>query len=144
MSIYSNGEKVTFKYIFNLDGDFYDPITIYQDWQQRNSLATPYYGVGQPDISIKVVRGSNGSGSIVDGPFTYNAQSATPDYGVSIVSQLSADTDLQEILADAYIQRESEGIYNFVYKIPENFFPGKYTVVLQTLINATILGHLLH
>jgi len=138
MSIYSNGEKVTFKYIFNLDGDFYDPITIYQDWQQRNSLATPYYGDGQPDISIKVVRGSNGSGSIVDGPFTYNAQSATPDYGVSIVSQLSADTDLQEILADAYIQRESEGIYNFVYKIPENFFPGKYTVVLQTLINEII------
>lgn len=135
MALYSNGEKVTFKYIFNLDGDFYDPITIDNNWQQRDSLATPYYGGNNSDIVISVCRGQNGSGPVVDGPFSYNAQSATPDYGFSIQSQIEIDDELKEIIQNNYIERESEGVYNFVYTIPDNFFPGKYTIVLTTYIN---------
>ena len=50
MSMYSNNQNVIFKYIFNLDGDFYDPIEIDQNWQTRDSLATPYYGLNINDI----------------------------------------------------------------------------------------------
>ena len=135
MALYSNGEKITFKYIFNLDGDFYDPIILDNNWQQRDSLATPYYGGDNVDIVVSICRGQNGSGPVVDGPFSYNAQSATPDYGIAIQDQLAADNDLSQILEKNYIERESEGIYNFVYTIPDNLFPGKYTVVLTTSIN---------
>ncbi len=136
MSMYSNNQNVIFKYIFNLDGDFYDPIEIDQNWQTRDSLATPYYGLNINDIKIWITKGHNGSGPIVDGPFVYNAQSATPDYGIPISQQInqSGNEDLKDILQNNYIERESEGLYNFYYKIPNNFFPGKYTVVLRASV----------
>lgn len=135
MSLYSNGEVVVFKFIFNADSDFYDPVEIDPNWQTRNGAATPYYGINKNDILITVVRGEFGSGAAVSGPYSYNAQSATPDYGVSIVQQFLFDQDIKEALEYNYITRESEGIYNFVYKIPDNLFPGKYTVVLEALVD---------
>jgi hypothetical protein len=130
MSSYYGGEIVNFKFIFSSDGDFYDPIS-------RNGDATPYYGSGQNDILIYLIRGEAGGGGIADGPFSYNAQSATPDYGVSIYSQFDTNEDIRIQLEDHYITRESEGIYDFSYKIPEKLFPGKYTLVLETNVNET-------
>ena len=135
MANYTNGQTVTFKFIFNADADFYDPITIDSGWTSRDGAATPYYGSGQNDILIHVLRGENGGGGVADGPFSYNAQSSTPDYGVSIVSQFNFNQDIKTKLQDSYITRESEGVYNFVYKIPDSLFPGKYTVVLETSVN---------
>lgn len=134
MSTYYNGEVVNFKFIFSLDSDFYDPITIDQNWQTRNGDATPYYGSGQNDILIYINKGDAGGGGVADGPFSYNAQSATPDYGLPISTQFNINPDTKNQLQYNYITRESEGIYTFVYKIPETLFPGKYTVVLETSI----------
>lgn len=137
MSSYYGGEIVNFKFIFSSDGDFYDPISIDPNWTTRNGDATPYYGSGQNDILIYLIRGEAGGGGIADGPFSYNAQSATPDYGVSIYSQFDTNEDIRIQLEDHYITRESEGIYDFSYKIPEKLFPGKYTLVLETNVNET-------
>lgn len=137
MSTYYNGETVNFKFIFSLDSDFYDPITIDQNWQTRNGDATPYYGSGQNDILIYINKGDAGGGGVADGPFSYNAQSATPDYGIAIANQFAINVDTKNQLQYNYITRESEGIYNFVYRIPDTLFPGKYTVVLETSISET-------
>ncbi len=77
------------------------------------------------------------AGGVADGPFSYNAQSATPDYGLAIATQFNINPDTKNQLQYNYITRDSEGIYTFVYKIPENLFPGKYTVVLETSISET-------
>jgi len=135
MSIYSSGDVVTFKFIFNLDGYFYDPVKIYPNWESINTSATPYYGLGVSDITVSVVRGHAGNGPIISGPYSYGAQSATPDYAVSIIQQINSNSVLKQILSNNYIKRESKGIYNFVYKIPENIFDGKYTVILNALVN---------
>lgn len=135
MSNYNNGQTVTFKFIFNSDSEFYDPISIDENWEIRDSSATPYYGSGQNDILIYILKGEAGGGGVADGPFSYNTQSNTPDYGVPIIDQFLSDEDIKEKLQYSYITRESEGVYNFVYKIPESLFPGKYTVVLETNIN---------
>jgi len=137
MSLYTHGEVVTFKFIFNSNADFYDPITIDPNWQTRNSTATPYYGVNINDIFITIVRGEYGSGGVVGGPYSYNAQSYTPDYGVPITTQFLTNADVKTALENNYITRESEGVYSFVYKIPEKLFPGKYTVVLETFVDGT-------
>lgn len=137
MSLYTHNELVTFKFIFNSNADFYDPITIDPNWQTRNSTATPYYGVNINDIFVTIVRGEYGSGGIVGGPYSYNAQSYIPDYGIPIATQFLTNADVKTALENNYITRESEGIYNFVYKIPEKLFPGKYTVVLETFVNQT-------
>lgn len=137
MSLYTHGEVVTFKFIFNSKADFYDPITIDPNWQTRNSTATPYYGVNINDIFITIVRGEYGSGGVVGGPYSYNAQSYTPDYGVPITTQFLTNADVKTALENNYITRESEGVYSFVYKIPEKLFPGKYTVVLETFVDGT-------
>ena len=135
MSLYIHGEVVTFKFIFNSNADFYDPITIDPNWQTRNSTATPYYGVNINDIFVTIVRGEYGSGGVVGGPYSYNAQSYIPDYGIPITNQFLTNDDVKAALQNNYITRESEGIYSFVYKIPEKLFPGKYTVVLETFVN---------
>jgi hypothetical protein len=132
MSNYKNGETVTFKFIFSANADFYDPIVIDQNWNTRDGSATPYYGSGQNDILIYVLKGENGGGGVADGPFSYNTQSSTPDYGIPIQQQFQANQDIKNKLEYSYITRESEGVYNFVYKIPDSLFPGKYTVVLET------------
>jgi len=137
MSLYTHNELITFKFIFNSNADFYDPITIDPNWQTRNSTATPYYGVNINDIFVTIVRGEYGSGGIVGGPYSYNAQSYIPDYGIPIATQFLTNADVKTALENNYITRESEGIYNFVYKIPEKLFPGKYTVVLETFVNQT-------
>jgi hypothetical protein len=62
MSTYFNGEIVNFKFIFSLDSDFYDPITIDPNWSTRNGDATPYYGSGQNDILIYINKGDAGGG----------------------------------------------------------------------------------
>jgi hypothetical protein len=135
MSLYTNGQQVTFKFLFNLDAEFYDPILIDADWAQRNTSATPFYGSTTRDILINVIRGENGGGGIVDGTFSYNAQSLVPDYGVPIATQFNTSPDLKTKLQNNYITRESKGIYNFVYTIPEKLFPGKYTIVLEAKID---------
>lgn len=137
MSLYTHGETVTFKFLFNSNVDFYDPITIDPNWQTRNSTATPYYGVNINDIFVTIVRGEYGSGGVVGGPYSYNAQSYIPDYGIPIATQFLTNADVKTALENNYITRESEGIYNFVYKIPEKLFAGKYTVVLETFVNQT-------
>ena len=135
MSLYTNGQQVTFKFLFNLDAEFYDPIYIDTSWAQRDASATPFYGSTTRDILINVTRGENGGGGIVDGTFSYNAQSMVPDYGVPIATQFNTSLDLRTKLQNNYITRESKGIYNFIYTIPEKLFPGKYTIVLEAKID---------
>ena len=95
MSLYTNGQQVTFKFLFNLDAEFYDPIYIDTSWAQRDASATPFYGSTTRDILINVTRGENGGGGIVDGTFSYNAQSMVPDYGVPIATQFNTSLDLK-------------------------------------------------
>jgi hypothetical protein len=132
MSKYNNGQTVTFKFIFSANADFYDPIEIDDTWESRDGEATPYYGSGQNDILIYIIKGENGGGGVADGPFSYNTQSSIPDYGTPIIEQFDSNEEIKNKLQYSYITRESEGIYSFVYKIPDSFFPGKYTVVLET------------
>lgn len=86
-----------FKFIFTESGQSYDP----------TAQATP------KDVAIVVRRGDFGTGPIIDGPFTYNNQPATPD-------------------TDHYFEKLSSGEFTFYYKIPDNLFEGVYSIVATT------------
>jgi len=95
------GSTYGFKFLFTESGQSYDP----------TSKATP------SDVVAVVRRGDFGTGPIIDGPFSYDNQPATPD-------------------SDNYFSKTSDGEFTFYYKIPDNLFEGVYSVVVTTSGNS--------
>ena len=65
------------------------------------------------DVTVSVVRGEILAGSIISMPISYLYSSATPNTG-------------------NYITKEANGEFVFSYTVPENIFPGLYTVIAKT------------
>lgn len=97
MLLLSRGQLAEFKFIFVSEGNVYDP----------TSSSTPR------DILFSIVRGGIGDGPIVDGPFSYLNQSATPN-------------------PDANIVKQGSSTFIFNYKVPTSLFQGVYSIVAQT------------
>jgi len=91
------GSVASFKFLFIRDGVVYDPV----------NQATPV------DVRFSIIRGELGNGPVVDGPYSYLNQPATPD-------------------SDTYIEVANNGEYTFNYKIPGTLFHGKYSVLANT------------
>lgn len=84
----------SFRFIFTENGQSYDPVS-------------------QPepkDVAVIVRRGDFGTGPIIDGPFSYENQPATPSL-------------------ESYFEKFTSGEFTFNYKIPENLFEGVYSIV---------------
>jgi hypothetical protein len=97
MLVLSKGQTAQFKFVFtDFDGTIYDP----------TSLATPV------DITVYVVRGDNGAGPIIDGPYLY----------------LNQDPEA----TGNRIEKISNGEYTFHYTIPQNLYEYNYTVLART------------
>jgi len=88
----------SFRFLFTESGLSYDPTL----------QATPQ------EVIVTVRRGDFGTGPIIDGPYSYNNQPATPD-------------------TDNFFEKFSYGEFIFHYKIPENIFEGVYSVVATTV-----------
>lgn len=97
MILASAGSSFSMRFIFYNRGSSFDPL----------EQSTPR------DIYFTVVRGDYGDGQIIDGPYSYLNQAATPS-------------------GSGVIERVSSGEYKFTYTIPENFLSGVYTVVCQS------------
>lgn len=65
------------------------------------------------DITVSIIRGEGLAGSIIMMPISYLYSAATPD-------------------PSKYIVKESNAEFVFNYTIPENIFPGLYTVIAKT------------
>ena len=126
MLVLSPGQTGNFEFIFSQNGSFYDP----------TESATP------SDVIITIYRGDLGSGAVIDGPFSYLYQDATPsgnyieksidntfyygDYG-DIPGEVTASYDLTKFI--------------FHYTIPENLYQGNYSVVATTYYNTTLMQY---
>ena len=126
MLVLSPGQTGNFEFIFSQNGSFYDP----------TESATP------SDVIITIYRGDLGSGAVIDGPFSYLYQDATPsgnyieksidntfyygDYG-DIPGEATASYDLTKFI--------------FHYTIPENLYQGNYSVVATTYYNTTLMQY---
>lgn len=117
MLILNNGQAATFEFIFNENGNFFDP----------TSGSTPV------DVVISVYRGDLGSGSVVDGPYSYLFQGSTPS-GNYIEKTIN-----NTIYYGNYGDQPGQNIsyldavkFSFYYTVPENLFPGNYSVVATT------------
>lgn len=78
-----------------------------------------YDPIDQPipeDITVSIIRGERLAGSIVMPAISYLFTFATPDPNI-------------------YISKEANSEFVFHYKIPENIFPGIYTVIAKTIRN---------
>lgn len=135
MLILKNGQTGIFEFAFNEDGNFFDP----------TESATP------SDVIISVYRGDLGSGAIIDGPYSYIFQGATPAYFNSATP------------SNNYIEKTSDNIiyygdygstpsistldakkFKFYYTIPNNLFPGNYSVVATTNYNLNVVQYTAH
>lgn len=94
----SKGSVALFKFLFVKDDQSFDPV----------NQSTPL------DVVINVYRGDYGTGSIIDGPYSYLSQDATPS-------------------SETYIEKNNYGEFSFYYKIPDNLFEGVYSVIASTL-----------
>ena len=65
------------------------------------------------DVSVSIIRGERLAGAIVMMPLSYLFSSATPDPTI-------------------YISKEANSEFVFYYKVPENIFPGIYTLIAKT------------
>ena len=86
------------------------------------------YDYVDPNSNIRVFlrRGFNSGGATILGPLVFNmdlALSSTPQY-----EQIFSDT--------SSISRQSIGSYILKLKIPNNIFPGQYTVEISTTVNS--------
>jgi hypothetical protein len=82
-----------------------------------------YDPITQPipeDVTVGIIRGDTLSGSVVMSPISYLFTFATPDPNV-------------------YISKELNSEFIFHYKVPENIFPGVYTVIAKTIKEGTEL-----
>lgn len=66
------------------------------------------------DVTVSIIRGDNRFSSIIQNPISYLFTQATPD-------------------PNAYIEKTTNAEFSFNYKIPENIFPGIYTVIAKTI-----------
>lgn len=98
MLILNKGQSAQFKFIFVSEGDIYDP----------TSGATPN------DIYFSIIRGTNGSGPIIDGPYSYLNQEENP-------------------IGPIYIEKTNGYEFTFNYVIPINLMEGTYSVIAQTV-----------
>ena len=76
----------------------------------------PTLGSTPLDVTVAVVRDDSAYSSVIKNPISYLYTSATPD-------------------PDAYIQKNENSEFTFNYKIPENAFPGLYSVIAKTQKN---------
>jgi len=97
MILASGGSIITSNFAFYNQGSSFDPL----------EQATP------KDLYFSIVRGDYGDGQIIDGPFSYLNQAATPT-------------------GPAVIERVGSGEYSFRYTIPQNYLAGVYTIVCQS------------
>lgn len=97
MLLLNRDQLAEFKFIFVSENNIYDPTV----------AATP------KDIYFSIVRGGIGNGPVIDGPFSYLNQSATPN-------------------PDANITKENSGVFTFNYRVPQNLFEGIYSIIAQT------------
>lgn len=117
MLIVQPGTTAYFEFIFNEEGNFYDP----------TAGATP------SDILISVYRGDLGSGPIIDGPYSFFYQD-------ELTTNNRIDKYTNEIIyygnygdvPGQTISNENSCKFVFTYLIPENLFPGNYSVVATT------------
>jgi hypothetical protein len=126
MLILKPGQTGTFEFIFNINGSFYDP----------TEGATPN------DVLISVYRGDLGSGAIVDGPFSYLYQDESKD--VNIITKIENNTIYYgDYGADPSENSSSLNVVKFslAYSIPENIFPGNYSVVATTYYQSEVIQY---
>ena len=127
MLILSPNQTATFEFIFRENGNFYDP----------TSGSTP------SDVVISVYRGDLGGGAVVDGPYSYLFQDATPSG--SYIEKTSNNTFYYGVYGDN--PGDNVSSYDVVkfslnYVVPENLFPGNYSVVATTYYNAEVLQYI--
>lgn len=129
MIILSPGKTGTFEFIFNNEQDFYDP----------TQGATP------SDVIISVYRGNLGAGAIIDGPYSYLNQDES-----NLLNKIIKEEN-NIIYYGNYdgVPGESTSQLNavkfsFTYTVPENIFPGNYSVVASTYLNAQLIQYIAH
>ena len=120
MLILNPGQSATFEFIFSNNGIFYDP----------TSGSTP------SDVFISVYRGDLGAGAVVDGPYSFLFQSATPsgNYITKTVNNTIYYGNYGDIPGEN-ISNYNATKFSFSYTLPTNLFPGNYSVVATTGAN---------
>jgi hypothetical protein len=126
MIILNPGQQGIFEFIFNEDGNFYDP-TI---------------GATPSDVVVNVYRGDLGSGAVVDGPYSLLFQGSTPasNYIIKTVDNTvyygnyGDDPSLNSSTFEATK-------FSFYYIVPENLFPGNYSVVATSYYGVEVIQY---
>lgn len=127
MIILSPGQTGTFEFIFNKDNTFYDP----------TDGATP------SDVLVSVYRGDAGAGSVIDGPYSYLFQDATPSG--NYIEKTTSNTVYFGNFGDTPGQNTSSlnaVKFSFYYTIPTDLFPGSYSVLATTYSGASIIQYI--
>jgi hypothetical protein len=127
MIILSPGQTGTFEFIFSQNNTFYDP----------TDGATP------SDVLVSVYRGDAGSGSVIDGPYSYLFQDATPSG--NYIEKTVDNTVYYGNFGDTPGQNISSvnaTKFSFYYTIAEDLFPGNYSVVATTYANASVIQYI--
>lgn len=126
MLILNPGQSATFEFIFSNDGIFYDP----------TSGSTP------SDVFISIYRGDLGAGAVVDGPYSFLFQSATPsgNYITKTVNNTIYYGNYGDIPGEN-ISNYNATKFSFSYTLPTNLFPGNYSVVATTGANVELLQY---
>lgn len=129
MLILSAGQTATFEFLFHVDGLFYDP----------TSGATP------SDVLISIYRGDLGAGSTIDGPYSYLYQDATPS-GNKI--ELSLNNTLYYgnygDVPGENTSYQDVSKFVFTYTVPQNLYPGNYSVVATTYYGNQTIQYTTH
>lgn len=129
MLILNQGQQGTFEFIFNEGGDFYDP----------TSNATP------SDVYISVYRGNLGAGAVIDGPYSYLYQNATPSG--NYIEKTSNNTVYYGVYGDPPGQTTTslQAVkFSFYYTVPTNLFAGQYSVVASTYFEGQLVQYVAH
>jgi len=127
MIVLSPGQTGTFEFIFSQNNTFYDP----------TDGATP------SDVLVSVYRGDAGSGSVIDGPYSYLFQDATPSG--NYIEKTVDNTVYYGNFGDTPGQNISSvnaTKFSFYYTIAEDLFPGSYSVIATTYSGASIIQYI--
>jgi hypothetical protein len=126
MMILSPGQTGIFEFIFSYENTFYDP----------TQGATP------SDVVISVYRGDAGAGSVIDGPYSYLFQAATPsgNYIEKTINNPIYYGDFGDTPGEATSTLDATK-FSFYYTVPDNLFPGNYSIIATTSSDATILQY---
>lgn len=126
MMILSPGQTGTFEFIFSYENQFYDP----------TEGSTP------SDIVISIYRGDAGAGSVIDGPYSYLFQAATPsgNYIEKTVNNSLYYGDFGDIPGQATATLNATK-FSFYYTVPNNLFPGNYSIIATTSSGPSIIQY---